>query len=142
MTDDIWRRQSDEKGGRPLRRQVALKILSAELSASDTSLRRFKTEAELVARATHANIVQIYAVGQVGNVNFMALEYVEGRNLRDFVEKRKPIDLATGLKIMAQVAAALQRARVRAARRAAALWRVAWREARRSLGRGSAATRS
>jgi eukaryotic-like serine/threonine-protein kinase len=96
-----------------LRRQVALKILRAKLpdsAAASTSLVRFKAEAEAVARATHANIVQIYAIGQAAGHHFMALEYVEGRNLREFVEKRKPISVATGLRVMVQVAAALQRA--------------------------------
>ncbi len=105
-----------------LRRQVALKILRAEPEEesggpggkADTdagrALARFKGEAEAVARATHANIVQIYQIGRAGGVDYMALEYVEGRNLREFVEKKKPISVAAGLKIMSQVAAALARA--------------------------------
>ena len=50
-----------------LRRQVALKVLKPELAASPTSatsLARFKAEAEVIARATHCNILQIYAIGQ------------------------------------------------------------------------------
>jgi serine/threonine-protein kinase len=96
-----------------LRRQVALKIVRPEFADKESAprlLARFRAEAEAVARATHANIVQIFAIGQVGDVNFMALEYVEGRNLREFVEKKKPISISVGLKIMTQVAAALQRA--------------------------------
>jgi serine/threonine protein kinase len=96
-----------------LRRQVALKVLRPDLNdnpATATSLARFKAEAEAVARATHANIVQIYNIGKAGHINYMALEYVEGRNLREYVEKKKPVAVATGLKIMIQVAAALQRA--------------------------------
>lgn len=97
-----------------LHRQVALKIVRPQLAetaaAAETLLKRFRAEAETVARATHANIVQIYAIDQAGDLNYMALEYVEGRNLRELVEKQKPIAFAHGLKIMAQVAAALQRA--------------------------------
>jgi serine/threonine-protein kinase len=93
-----------------LRRQVAVKLLKPELAVNATSLARFRAEAEAVARATHANIVQIYTISQAGGFNYMALEYVEGRNLREFVEKKKPVTVASGLKIMAQVAAALQRA--------------------------------
>jgi serine/threonine-protein kinase len=96
-----------------LRRQVALKIVRPELADGATAatlIARFRAEAEAVARATHANIVQIYAIGQAGDLNYMALEYVEGRNLREFVEKKKPISASVGLKIMSQVAAALQRA--------------------------------
>ena len=93
-----------------LRRKVALKILRPELAGVDASLKRFKAEAEAVARATHANIVQIYNIGRTGNLNYMALEYVEGHSLRDLVDRNRRLSVATGLKIMAQVAAALQRA--------------------------------
>jgi eukaryotic-like serine/threonine-protein kinase len=93
-----------------LKRKVALKLLRPELAASPTSLQRFKAEAEAVARATHANIVQVYAIGEVAGVSFMALEYVEGRNLREFVAKKGPPDILLAVSIMRQVAAALQRA--------------------------------
>jgi serine/threonine protein kinase len=93
-----------------LKRKVALKLLRAELADNSVSLQRFKSEAEVVARATHANIVQIYSIGEANGLRFMALEYVEGKNLREFIEKKGPPDLLVGLKIMTQIAAALQRA--------------------------------
>src|SRR5262245_202038 len=93
-----------------LKRKVALKLLRADLAANPTALQRFKHEAEAAARATHANIVQIYAIGEADGVHFMALEYVEGRNLREFLEKRGPPDTLVALSIMQQVASALQRA--------------------------------
>ncbi len=93
-----------------LKRKVALKLLHPELAANERSLLRFKAEAENVARATHANIVQIYTIGQANGINYLALEYVEGRNLREYLEKKGTPELALGLHIMAQVAAALQRA--------------------------------
>jgi serine/threonine-protein kinase len=93
-----------------LKRKVALKLLSPDLAVNDRSLQRFKTEAENVARATHANIVQVYTIGQSNGVNYIALEYVEGKNLREFIEKKGTPELALGLHIMMQVAAALQRA--------------------------------
>jgi tRNA A-37 threonylcarbamoyl transferase component Bud32 len=91
-----------------LKRKVALKFLKAELSANKTSLERFKREAEAVARATHANIVQIYSLGEADGLHFMALEYIEGRNLREFIERKGPPDVRLGLRIMAQIASALQ----------------------------------
>jgi serine/threonine protein kinase len=93
-----------------LKRKVALKLLKTELAANGTALARFKAEAEAVAKATHANIVQVYAIGEVEGLHFMALEYVEGRNLRDFLEKKGTPEVLLGLSIMRQVAAALQRA--------------------------------
>ncbi len=93
-----------------LKRKVALKLLHPELAANERSLLRFRAEAENVARATHANIVQIYTIGQANGVHYLALEYVEGKNLREFIEKKGPPELSLGLHIMMQVAAALQRA--------------------------------
>ena len=93
-----------------LNRKVALKILRPELAVDSTSLQRFKSEATAVAQATHANIVQIYAIGEDGGIAYMALEYVEGRNLREYLTKKGPPDLLLALSIMRQVASALQRA--------------------------------
>jgi serine/threonine protein kinase len=93
-----------------LKRHVALKLLKPELAANALALARFKAEAEAVARATHANIVQIYAIHDIDGHHLIALEYVEGRNLREFLEKKGPPEILLGLSIIRQVAAALQRA--------------------------------
>src|SRR5262249_28325169 len=93
-----------------LRRKVALKILPPEKAASPEALARFRQEAESVAQATHANIVQVYAYGEAEGVRYMAMEYVEGRNLKDYVAGKGPPELLVALSIMRQVAAALQRA--------------------------------
>ena len=93
-----------------LKRKVALKLLHPDMATNERSLSRFKAEAENVARATHANIVQIYTIGQTNGLNYIALEYVEGKNLREFLEKKGTPELSLGLHIMAQVASALQRA--------------------------------
>jgi serine/threonine-protein kinase len=93
-----------------LKRKVALKILRPDLAANPTSLQRFKQEAEAVARATHANIVQVYAIGEFEGQHYMALEYIEGRNLSEYLSKKGTPDLLLALSIMRQAAAALQRA--------------------------------
>src|SRR5436309_7538895 len=71
-----------------LKRKVALKILRPELAANPNALKRFKAEAEAVARATHANIVQVYEFNEADGVVYMALEYVEGRNLREYLARK------------------------------------------------------
>jgi serine/threonine-protein kinase len=93
-----------------LKRKVAIKIMRTDLTANVTSFQRFKAEAEAIARITHANIVQVHAFGEEAGVHYMALEYVEGRNLRQYIEKKGPVELPLALSIMRQVAAALQRA--------------------------------
>lgn len=93
-----------------LRRKVALKLLRRDLASDKTTLERFKHEALNAAQATHANIVQIYHLDEIDGLHFMALEYVEGKNLREYIEKKGPPELLVALSIMRQVAAALQRA--------------------------------
>jgi serine/threonine-protein kinase len=93
-----------------LKRKVAIKVMRADLAANETALKRFKVEAEAVARITHANIVQVYAIGESKGRHYMALEYVDGRNLREFLARKGPPELPLALSIMRQVAAALQRA--------------------------------
>src|SRR5438477_4222174 len=93
-----------------LKRKVAIKTMRTDLAVSAVSLQRFKAEAEAIARLNHANIVQVYAIGEEAGLHYMALEYVEGRNLREFLSKKGPPELPLALSIMRQVAAALQRA--------------------------------
>jgi eukaryotic-like serine/threonine-protein kinase len=93
-----------------LKRQVAVKILRTDLAANMTALQRFQAEAEAVAQITHPNIVQVYAINQADDLHYMALEYVEGRNLRDYLSRKGPPDAAIAINIMRQIAAALQRA--------------------------------
>jgi serine/threonine-protein kinase len=93
-----------------LKRKVALKILRPDLAANPASLQRFKAEAEAVAKVTHANIIQVYAIGEIDGLPYIALEYVEGRNLKDFVSKKGPPETLLAVSIMRQTAAALQRA--------------------------------
>ncbi|MGF1580903.1 MAG: serine/threonine protein kinase [Gemmataceae bacterium] len=93
-----------------LDRKVALKLLRADLASNQTALRRFQQEAIAVAKATHPNIVQVYAVGEENNVHYMVLEYVEGKNLRDFMEKKGPPEPLISISILKQAASALQRA--------------------------------
>jgi serine/threonine protein kinase len=93
-----------------LKRHVAIKILKTDLAKNTSSLRRFQAEAEAVANLSHAHIVQVYAIGEADGLHYMALEYVDGRNLRDYLEKKGLPDLPQAIEIMRQVALALERA--------------------------------
>jgi serine/threonine-protein kinase len=93
-----------------LKRKVAIKIMRSEVALEATSFQRFRAEAEAIARITHANIVQVYAFGQEGGLHYMALEYVEGRNLREYLAKKGTVDVHLAVSFMRQVASALQRA--------------------------------
>ena len=93
-----------------LRRRVAVKILKPDLANDQTYLRRFEREAQAAASLVHANIVQIYEVGHVGRLHFIAQEYVQGQNLREWISRNGPPDLPHALSVMRQVAAALAKA--------------------------------
>jgi serine/threonine-protein kinase len=93
-----------------LKREVAIKLLRDDLAASSLALKRFEAEAQAVARLNHANIVHIHQIGEHEGLRFMALEYVDGRNLRDHLARKGPPDLPIALSIMRQVALALQNA--------------------------------
>src|SRR5215469_2901593 len=93
-----------------LGRQVAVKILKSKLAADETYVRRFQNEARAAAALVHANIVQIYEVGSVDGLHYIAQEYVQGQNLQELMTRRGPPGLADALAIMRQVAAALNKA--------------------------------
>jgi serine/threonine-protein kinase len=93
-----------------LKRDVALKILRGDHAANPVALQRFQAEAEAVAQLTHPNIVQVFAVGEHDGLQYIALEYVDGRNLRDYLARKGAPELPLALSILRQVAAALQRA--------------------------------
>lgn len=93
-----------------LKRRVAVKILKPELAVDRTYLQRFQIEAQAAASLIHANIVQVYEVGCVEGLHYIAQEYVQGQNLLDYISRHGPPDLAHSLSIMRQVAAALAKA--------------------------------
>ncbi len=93
-----------------LKREVALKLLRGELNTNLTALARFQAEAQAVAKLNHPNIVHIHQVGESDGLRYMVLEFVEGRNLRDYLARRGPPDLPVTFSVMRQVALALQKA--------------------------------
>ena len=93
-----------------LNRDVALKLLRGELNANPTALKRFEAEAHAVAKLNHPNIVQVYEIGEADGLRYMALEYVDGRNLRDYLARKGPPDVPVTLSVLRQVALALQKA--------------------------------
>jgi serine/threonine-protein kinase len=66
-----------------LNRKVALKVLPADVAANQDRMRRFKQEATAAASLNHPNIAHIYEVGIESDLNFIAMEYVDGLTLRE-----------------------------------------------------------
>lgn len=93
-----------------LGRQVALKVLNAELARDPNYVRRFDHEARAAAALIHGSIVQIYEVGQEEGVHYIAQEYVPGRNLGELIRSSGSLAPQLTLDIMRQVTAALAKA--------------------------------
>jgi eukaryotic-like serine/threonine-protein kinase len=90
-----------------LSRPVALKVLLSNLASNPTYLSRLRTEATAVAKLNHPNIVHVYTFGCVDQINFIAMEYVQGTNLREYIIKKGALDLPLALSIMRQTGQAI-----------------------------------
>jgi serine/threonine-protein kinase len=93
-----------------LGRRVAFKVLKGSLAKDESYVRRFLHEAKAAASLVHANIVQIYEVGCIDGVHFIAQEYVDGRNLKQLLDRHGAMNIAAAVNVMRQVAAALHKA--------------------------------
>ena len=93
-----------------LKRRVAFKVLRGSLASDQTYVARFTREAQAAASLVDAHIVQIYEVGCIGGVHFIAQEYVPGHNLQQVIARCGPPDVAVALAIMRQTADGLRKA--------------------------------
>jgi serine/threonine-protein kinase len=92
-----------------LRRQVALKILSSDLATNQDRMRRFIQEAQSAAALNHPNIAHVYEIGESQGMNFIAMEFVDGKTLREKIHGEKSA-LTVLLKQLLQVAEGLAKA--------------------------------
>ncbi|MHC4448767.1 MAG: serine/threonine-protein kinase [Planctomycetota bacterium] len=79
-----------------LKRKVALKVLPANIALDIKQVRRFRREAESVARLHHPNVIQIFEVGQLENTHYFAMELVDGSPFgsKSFIRDRSFVDEA------------------------------------------------
>ena len=68
-----------------LGREVAIKELIQ--SADPVALKRFMQEAQVMARTSHPNLVQVHDIELQGNINYLVLEFIRGRSLRDWMNQ-------------------------------------------------------
>jgi serine/threonine protein kinase/Tol biopolymer transport system component len=92
-----------------LKRSVALKFLSPDLTQDEVAKRRFLREAQILAALNHPNIGAIYGVGELGGRMALLLEFVDGKTLAQRIAKR-PLPLEEALTIAKQIAEALEAA--------------------------------
>jgi serine/threonine-protein kinase len=95
-----------------LGRTVVLKVLPAELTVKEANLKRFEREAQLASALDHPNICTIFDMDEANGLHFIAMQYVEGKNVRQLCNGR-PLELDSALRIGIQVADALAAAHAR-----------------------------
>jgi serine/threonine protein kinase len=96
-----------------LNRPVALKVIAAELLRSPQARARFLREAQAAALIHHPHVATIYHFGEEEDAYFYAMEFVEGEDLERYVGQRGPLAPATALRVVLQVAQALEAAQAR-----------------------------
>src|SRR5438128_140331 len=95
-----------------LGRTVVIKVLPAELTVKETNLKRFEREARLASALDHPNICTIFDMDETNGLHFIAMQYVEGKNVRQLCNGR-PLELDSALRIGIQVEDALATAHAR-----------------------------
>ncbi|HYJ85313.1 MAG TPA: protein kinase [Pyrinomonadaceae bacterium] len=89
-----------------LGRTVVIKVLPEELVAKEANRKRFEREARLASSLDHPNICTIFDLNVIDGVHFIAMQYIDGRNVRQLVNGR-PLQLESALSIAIQVTDAL-----------------------------------
>ncbi|PWT83605.1 MAG: hypothetical protein C5B44_00280 [Acidobacteria bacterium] len=92
-----------------LNRSIALKILTAGVTNDSQRFHRFLQEAQSASALSHANVAHIYDIGKEGDSHFIAMEYVEGRQLDSHIHGQ-PLPTVELLELGIQIADALDEA--------------------------------
>lgn len=93
-----------------LERKVAIKVLRGDLSNDEKFIRRFKREALSVSNLSHPNIVEVYDVGEEDGNYYIVMEYIEGKTLKQLLQKRGALTLTEVIDIMSQLTSGLAHA--------------------------------
>jgi serine/threonine-protein kinase len=90
-----------------LERFVALKVVATLPDRRDAALQRFAREAQAAGRLNHPNIVMVYDVGTTADCLYLAMERLEGEDLRALIRRRAPLTLAERARYMCEICDAL-----------------------------------
>jgi serine/threonine protein kinase len=93
-----------------LGRTVALKVLAPELATDDAFRKRFLRESRLAASIDHPNVIPIYDAGEADGMLYIAMRYVDGRDLKALLSREPQLDVDRVIEIFSQVAHALDAA--------------------------------
>lgn len=91
-----------------LERVVAIKILRRDLANDDSFVRRFRQEARSAASVAHGNVVDVYDFGQEGADLFIAMQFVDGEDLKHLIQRESPLSPSRVSEVAGQVLDGLQ----------------------------------
>ncbi len=93
-----------------LNRYVTFKVLKEEHIENEEFINRFAVEAQAAARISHPNIVNVYDVGNDGDIYYIVMEYIDGITLKELINRKAPFDNQEALSVAIQIASALEEA--------------------------------
>lgn len=93
-----------------LKRTVAVKVLKDQMTGDAAFIRRFEREAQSAAALSHPHIVNIHDVGEQDGTYFMVMEYVDGKNLKEYIREKGRLPAHEAVNIARQIADALEQA--------------------------------
>lgn len=93
-----------------LNRIVTIKVLREQFVSDEDFIRRFRREAQSAASLSHPNIVSVYDVGKEGDTEYIVMEYVEGRNLKEIIREYAPLSTDQSINLGRQITEAIQNA--------------------------------
>src|SRR5678809_549389 len=91
-----------------LGRRVAIKILNDRHAGDDQFVERFRREAKNAASLSHPNIVSIYDRGEAEGTYYIAMEYLDGKSLKELILERGPAPVSVAIDYARQILAALR----------------------------------
>src|SRR6201989_2440820 len=100
---DVYLAEDQELG-----RRVAIKILNDRHAADDSFIERFRREAKNAAGLSHPNIVSIYDRGEAEGTYYIAMEYLDGRSLKELIVARGPAPVNVAIDYARQILAAIR----------------------------------
>jgi eukaryotic-like serine/threonine-protein kinase len=99
---DVYLAEDEELG-----RRVAIKILNDRHASDDQFVERFRREAKNAAGLSHPNIVSVYDRGEAEGTYYIAMEFLEGRSLKEQIVADGPLPIAAAIEITRQILRAL-----------------------------------
>ncbi len=93
-----------------LNRNVAVKVLKQEFSENENFVSKFRVEAQAAAGLMHPNIVNVYDVGEDGDIYYIVMELVEGITLKKYIEKKARLSYMEAVSIAIQVSLGIEAA--------------------------------